>query len=140
MPALWLLLASDGPELSAPGHRRDKVDRRNSIIIAALPQPPASDLITQRKIERAPGLRVGCHRGRVGYVDPDVNVGRAAEVPDERRSFEPPAVPDLVVAQVAFLVEGQRAPVETALGLQAGGDFIAVRLTIGLDQLLQHLL
>ena len=38
-----------------------------------------------------------------------MDVRRAAEVPDKRRALQSPDVPHAVVAQVAFLVEGQRA-------------------------------
>ena len=52
-------------------------------------------------------LGVERHRRVVGDVDPDVDVRLAAEVPDERRAFQPPVVPLAVVADVAFLVERQ---------------------------------
>src|SRR5712692_4687979 len=41
-----------------------------------------------------------------GNVDVGVHVRGAAEVPDERRAFEPPDVPDLIRADIMFLVKG----------------------------------
>ena len=46
----------------------------------------------------------------------------AAEIPDERRPFKHPVVPDAVIADVTLLVEGQTALVEAALFLEAGGS------------------
>ncbi len=67
-------------------------------------------------------------------------VRSATEIPDERRAFQSPAIPDAVVADVAIAVEGQRASVEPALRLQAIGDFVSIALAIRLDEDLQHLL
>ena len=52
----------------------------------------------------------------------------------------PPAIPHLVVADIAVLVERQRALVEAPLRLQASNHLVAIALTIRLDQHLQDLL
>jgi len=64
------------------------------------------------------------HRGS-SHVDPHVDVRGAAEVPDEGRAFQPPNVPDAVVAQVLVLVERQRAAFQSAFVLQAGEHLLA---------------
>ena len=43
-------------------------------------------------------FRIELDRRIGGDVDPHMNVGRAAEVPDERWAFQSPVVPDSVVA------------------------------------------
>ena len=45
-------------------------------------------------------------------VDPDVNMGHAAEVPDEGRPLNPPAIPDAVLTQIAILVKRHRKGIE----------------------------
>ncbi len=93
------------------------------------------------KCGRRDALRIRLHRRIVGDVDPDVDVRVAAEVPDERRAFQPPVVPDAVVADVAVLC---RRPASTCRGRpglsRQASDFVAVALAVRLDQLLQHLL
>src|SRR5579871_4486797 len=59
-------------------------------------------------------LRVQLYARVVGDIDPDVNVRAAAEIPDERRPFQSPVVPDAVVADARVLVEGQAAVIQTA--------------------------
>src|SRR5437867_2884622 len=54
---------------------------------------------------------------RRGDVDPCVDVRRTAEVPHERRSFQPPDVPHPVVPQVFLLVERQAQLLHAARGL-----------------------
>src|SRR5262249_9864122 len=76
----------------------------------------------------------------IGDVDPDVNVGFAAEVPDEGWAFKTPIVPDAIVAEIAFLVEGEVALIQTALGIQALDDFIAVGGAEGLEEDLEDAL
>ena len=77
-------------------------------------------------------------------VDVGVDVGRAAEVPDESGSFESPDVPDFVLGQIALLVKGQVEFVEPAGLLQHGRHFVhvllAVRLENRLDRLFDQLL
>src|SRR4051812_6884501 len=69
-----------------------------------------------------------------------MNVRLAAEIPDEGRAFQPPAIPHAVVADVAVLVEGERALVQAALRFEASDHFVAIGLAVWLDQFLQHLL
>ena len=45
-------------------------------------------------------MRIQWHIGIVRNIHPDVNVRCAAEVPDERRSFQTPHVPLPVVAKI----------------------------------------
>src|SRR5262249_6308986 len=79
------------------------------------------------------------HRRIVTDIDPDVYVRLAAEVPDERRTFQPPVVPFFVVAQVAVLVERETAGVEPALLLEAFLTFILILFAIRLDEAHEHL-
>jgi hypothetical protein len=46
-----------------------------------------------------------------------MNVWIATEVPDKRRTFQSPVVPEIVFSQVTFLIESQVAGVETSLNL-----------------------
>src|SRR5580698_4046845 len=55
-------------------------------------------------------------------------------MPDERRAFESPDIPDLVISQIARLKEGNLASIEAALCLQAAQHLVAARHAIGLDQ------
>src|SRR5262249_19202626 len=86
-------------------------------------------------------LPLGVERDRrvVGDVDPDVDVREAAVVPDERRPLQPPVVPLAVLAEVAFLVEGQVALVEAAQLAQAFEGLVLVLLAVRLDQGLEYL-
>ena len=87
-------------------------------------------------MDQTPGcLRVEFHARVVGDVDPDVHVRGAAVVPDERRAFEPPDVPDAVFADVLLGEVGEVAGVEAALLFEALERFVAVGLTVGLDQI-----
>ena len=61
----------------------------------------------------------------------------AAEVPDERRTFQTPVVPDSVFAKVTFLVKGESAGIQTALDFQATRDFVLVGLAERFQQQLQ---
>src|SRR5690606_38623594 len=81
---------------------------------------------------RCPVARLGVEldRGIGCHVHPHVYVRRTAEVPDEAGAFQAPAIPDLIVAQVAVAVESQRALVQTALGLEARQHFVFVGLAI----------
>src|SRR5579863_176424 len=51
-------------------------------------------------------------------IDVGVDVGGAAEMPDEGRAFEAPDVPDLVFANVGGFVEGQVQLVQAAAFLE----------------------
>ena len=71
-------------------------------------------------------------------MDPNVDVRCAAKVPDEGGAFQPPDVPDPVVADVLLAVERQRAGIESTLGLEAGDYFVPVGLAIWINQFLKH--
>ena len=71
-------------------------------------------------------------------MDPNVDMGLAAEVPDKRRAFEAPVVPDAVVANVPLFVKSQMAGVEASLDFKATQRFVLVRLTERLDEQLQY--
>ena len=55
-----------------------------------------------------------------------MDMGAATEVPDKGWAFQPPVVVNLVVTKVSLLVEGEVAAIESALGLEAPADLIAV--------------
>src|SRR5690349_19546019 len=76
----------------------------------------------------------------VADIDPDMNMGGAPEVPDKGGAFQSPVVPFPIIAEVAFLVEGQAAHVETALPLQTGQGLGPVLLPIRLDERLEDVL
>ena len=63
-----------------------------------------------------------------------------AEVPDEGRPLQPPVIPLAVVADIAFLVKGERAFFQTALFLEALQHLFAVFLAIGFEQTRQGFL
>src|SRR5262249_55267972 len=75
-----------------------------------------------------------------GDVHIRVDVGRAAEVPDEGGPFQPPDVPDFVRADVVLLVEGQVHLVHAAAGLQATHRFLDVLGTVGGEQVVHYFL
>ena len=68
-----------------------------------------------------------------------MDVRRAAIVPDERRAFDPPAIPDLVAADVAVAVERQAAGVQAALLCQECLGLLAIALAIRVEQLFEDL-
>src|SRR5262249_11462982 len=70
----------------------------------------------------------------VGHVDPDVDVRLAPEIPDERRTFQTPVVPFAVVADIAFLVEGQAARIQAALLFHAILHLVLILFAVRLDQ------
>ena len=76
----------------------------------------------------------------VGYVDPNMDVWRATEVPDERRPFQSPVVPHAIVADIAVRVESQTALVETTLPLEALPHLVLVFRAKRGDQRLEDLL
>ena len=55
-------------------------------------------------------------------MNPDVNVGIAPEIPDERRPFHPPVVPLPFLVESVFPVKNQMALAEPTLLLQAFQD------------------
>src|SRR5262249_31787144 len=89
---------------------------------------------------RSEVLRVQRNRRIVAHVYPDVDVRLSPEVPDERRTLQPPVVPFTVVTDVAVLVERQRTLVESALFLQARQHCVLILLAVRLDQTREHLL
>ena len=91
-------------------------------------------------LDSGSSLRAIRHRGIGGDIDPNVNVWRAAEMPDERRPFQPPIVPHTVLTDIAVRVEDEAALVEAALFLEALAHFALVLGAKGLQQELQNLL
>lgn len=63
------------------------------------------DLRCRRRFVRC-ALGIRFHFGRIGNVDPDVNVWRAAIMPDEGGSFQSPVIPDAILAQILIAEEG----------------------------------
>ena len=78
------------------------------------------------------------HRRIVGNVHPDVNMRTTAEVPHERRPFQSPDIPNLVISQVAGLKERDAARVESALRGETAEHFIAARRAVRLDERFEH--
>src|SRR5436309_3564894 len=72
-----------------------------------MPMDPGSETRSLLEIPR-----IERHGRVISHVNPDVHVRMPAEVPDERRAFEPPIVPFAVVADVAVLVEREPAFIE----------------------------
>ena len=62
-------------------------------------------------------IRIEFDIGCVRHIDPHVHMWGAAEIPDKRRAFESPVVPNAVVAEIALLVKSQAACVQAALDL-----------------------
>src|SRR4051812_27315170 len=54
-------------------------------------------------------------RRLLGEVGPCVDVRRAAEIPDHRRSVQTPDVPHAVITDIAFLEEGHAQAVQSAV-------------------------
>ena len=57
-------------------------------------------------------------------------------MPDESRAFQPPIVPDLVIAQVFVGKEREVTCVQAALRMQAGQRFFTIGLAEWLNQAL----
>ena len=111
-------------------------------------QKPAAILLNDQRIGLQTHLlggifklrrRIDLHSWIISDAGPNVHVWRAAEVPNECRPFDAPAIPHLVAADVAIAVKRQRALVQAALSLETGERLVPVALPIWLDQLLQYL-
>ncbi len=53
--------------------------------------------------------------GRIGDIDPDMNMGRTAVVPHEGGTFQPPVVPHAVVTDVLIGKEGEVTSIQATL-------------------------
>ena len=78
-------------------------------------------------------LDAGCVR----HINPNMHVRFAAEIPDERRAFEPPVVPGPVFAKIPFLVESEPTGIETALDFQTASHLVSIRLAERFQQQFQ---
>jgi len=72
-------------------------------------------------------------------VNPNVYVGSATEVPDERWAFEAPVVPFSVDSYVVLLVEGKTAFSKSPLLLEAVVHLVPVSLLVRLDETFQQM-
>ena len=80
------------------------------------------------------------YRGGISDVDPHVHVGCAAEMPDERRPFQSPDVPHLVVADVLVDEVGHFELFQPTLGVHTLRDFVLIAFAEGFDQRSQQVL
>ena len=66
-------------------------------------------------------------------------MGRATEVPHERRAFQPPDVPHAVVPQIVLLVEREVERLQAAVGLQVAHHFLDIALAVGRQDVVHYL-
>ena len=110
----------------------------NYTIAKAEPNTSRSESLAGFRYEAIlqPLLRVELDARIIGDVDPHVDVRCAAEMPHERRAFQSPVVPDLILADVVIGEECQVTSVQASLALQALQRLLLIGLAEGFDQFL----
>src|ERR1700681_3444773 len=89
-------------------------------------------------VQKRPAFRVQWHTWVTRDVNPNVNMGRSAEIPSKGRPRQPPAVPFHTLGRTMVSVERQRTWVEATHFLKALEDPAPVWLSERFDQGVQN--
>src|SRR5689334_1390945 len=71
-------------------------------------------------------------------IDPGVDVGSAPEMPDERRTFQTPDIPDTVLAKRILLIEGKVDFVQTTVCGDLFHNLFRIRWAIRRQQVMHY--